>query len=305
MEQNFSPKQIAEALRVSESSIKRWCDRGAIQTVKTLGGHRRIPLDSLLAFLESTNRDIPDLSAIGMDLSSVRRNEIPPEAKFSSQDATTRLQYLQDALIYGDEKECRRLLIEWYGSTSSFACLGDELICRAFAQIGDLWHQGKIEIFQERRACELCGRLIHEFRRLFAEPSPMAPKAFGAAVTGDYYALPGQMVEVSLREVGWQAVNLGVNLPLDTILKAVRSERPKLFWLSVSHLIDQEKFVEDYSDFWNAIPRETVVVVGGRALTDSLRPRLQYTAHCDTLQQLSMLANSLKSQYLLKQAAPI
>ena len=306
MEQNFSPKQIAEALRVSESSIKRWCDRGAIQTVKTLGGHRRIPLDSLLAFLETTKREISDLSAIGMDGSSIRRNVLSPSmAERPADDDVTRLHYFEDALIRGDEKECRRLLIEWYGCVSSFANVGDELICRAFAQLGDLWHQGKIEIFQERRACELCGRLLHEFRRLFAEPSPMAPYAIGAATSGDYYALPGQMVEVTLREAGWQAVNLGVNLPLNTILEAVRIERPKLFWLSVSHLNDQDKFVEDYSCFWNSLPRETVVVVGGRALTDGLRPKLKYTAHCDTLQQLSMLAKTLKNQGLVKQTPPI
>jgi MerR family transcriptional regulator, light-induced transcriptional regulator len=306
LEQNFSPKQIADALRVSESSIKRWCDRGAIQTVKTLGGHRRIPLDSLLAFLESTNRDLADLSAIGLDVNTVRSNAMSPSVtRPSSEEEANRFRYFEEALIRGDEKDCRRLLIEWYGYVSSFANVGDELICRSFANLGEAWHQGKIEIFQERRACEICSRLINEFRRLFADPGPLAPSAIGAAASGDYYSLPSQMVEVTLREAGWQAINLGVNLPLDTILEAVRIERPKLFWLSVSHLVDQEKFVEDYAKFWSSLPRETVVVVGGRALTDLLRPRLKYTAHCDTLQQLSMLAKTLKSQVLVAQSSPI
>ncbi len=251
MEQNFSPKQIAEALRVSESSIKRWCDRGAIQTVKTLGGHRRIPLDSLLSFLESTKREISDLSAIGLDPNDVKKKGASSvlETDFSSETINALRQYFEDALIRGDEKECRKLLIEWYGRTSSFAAMADDLICSAFFKIGELWHGGQLEVFQERRACELCSRLVHEFRRLFPEPLPSAPIAIGAATSGDYYTMPGQLIEVVMRERGWRADNLGSNLPFETILRAILVERPKLVWLSVSHIADADKFVTNYLEF--------------------------------------------------------
>jgi excisionase family DNA binding protein len=304
LEQNFSPKQIAEALRVSESSIKRWCDRGAIQTIKTLGGHRRIPLDSLLSFLESTNRAISDLSAIGLDSEHLRNNKSSPtsESNLSDETDSSLRQYFEDALIRGDEKECRKLLIEWYGRSASFASMSDDLIASTFSRIGELWHNGQLEVFQERRACEMCSRLVHEFRRLFPEPLPSSPIAIGAAAAGDYYTLPGQLVEVVMREGGWRAVNLGANLPFYTILSAVIAERPKLVWLSVSHITNPDKFVEDYLDFWKSIPRDVVVVVGGQALTDTIRPRLRYTAHCDTLQQLAILATTLKSSTAVKQS---
>ena len=38
----LSPKELADAIGVSESSIKRWVDNGEIQATKTSGGHRRI-----------------------------------------------------------------------------------------------------------------------------------------------------------------------------------------------------------------------------------------------------------------------
>jgi len=66
LESSFSPKQVAQALQVSESSVKRWCDRGVIRTDRTHGGHRRIPLEYLMEFLESTNRRIVDPDAIGL-----------------------------------------------------------------------------------------------------------------------------------------------------------------------------------------------------------------------------------------------
>ena len=64
---NLTPKQIASALRVSESSVKRWCDRGDIRTDRSLGGHRRIPLGFLIELLETTNRRILDPVAIGLE----------------------------------------------------------------------------------------------------------------------------------------------------------------------------------------------------------------------------------------------
>ncbi len=264
LEKSFSPKQVAEALRVSESSIKRWCDRGAIQTVKTLGGHRRIPLDGLLTFLESTNREIANHAAIGMlPRSAVASadDQVVGVLHPSVDDETLR-QYFEDALIRGDEKECRRIIIEYFDRSDSFAEIGDRLIGLTFRRIGELWHRGEVEVFQERRACELCSRLLHEFRRLFPEPSSNSPLAIGASSSGDNYALPSLLVEVVLREIGWRSMNLGTNLPFSTLTEAVRYERPKMVWLSVSHLHDKERFVEEYMQFWNSLPRDTIVVLG-------------------------------------------
>ncbi len=36
--------------------------------------------------------------------------------------------------------------------------------------MGDLWECGDLDVYQERRGCEVCNRLIHELRRLLPEP---------------------------------------------------------------------------------------------------------------------------------------
>ena len=40
----LSPRELAEAVGVSESSLKRWADRGRVHVHRTEGGHRRIPV---------------------------------------------------------------------------------------------------------------------------------------------------------------------------------------------------------------------------------------------------------------------
>lgn len=255
-----------------------------------------------MSFLESTNRQILDPCAIGLADSSGERTgskEQSPEFEqiqtSVAMDESLRSLF-EDALIRGDERECRRILIQWYSAHQSFASVADGLIAPTFNRLGDLWKCGEIEIFQERRSCEVCSRLIHEFRRLIAEPMNHSPLAIGGSASGDHYALPGQLIEVVLRETGWRAVNLGCNLPFATLSAAVRKERPRIVFLSVSHVADLESFLSGYSEFANGLPKETSLVVGGRALTDQLRPHLQYTAHCDTMKNLSTLARAVRGQ---------
>lgn len=50
-----SVSQMAAVCKVSTETIRRWIDRGAIKSTKTLGGHRRISLAEFLKFLNENN----------------------------------------------------------------------------------------------------------------------------------------------------------------------------------------------------------------------------------------------------------
>ncbi len=49
----LTPRQAAEKLGMSYPAFKHWILSGRIQTVKTPGGHHRVPLDALREFLSS------------------------------------------------------------------------------------------------------------------------------------------------------------------------------------------------------------------------------------------------------------
>ncbi len=291
MEDQLTTRQVAEALNVSESSVKRWCDRGAIPTVRTLGGHRRIPLSGFLKFLEETNREA--LVSKPQDLSS---HELPVFEGCSSIE--TLLPQFEKALLEGNELKCLTVLTQYYSNNMCFAQLADEFIAATFRHLGELWDCGSLEIYQERRGCEVCHRVLHDFRRLLPETPLSAPIAIGASPAGDSYTLPNQIIELVLQECSWRAINLGINLPFETIARAVSNYQPRLLWLSVSHVDDEEAFVKNYGDFQNQLPAQTIVVLGGRALHDKLRPRLKYTGHCDNMQQLSAFAAAIRSNPL-------
>jgi excisionase family DNA binding protein len=283
----FSPKQVASALQASESSVKRWCDQGAISTVRTVGGHRKITLDALQDFLRVSHRRLPDPQALGLSDRPIAAEEIP-----GGQDPD-QLQF-RHALALGEEARCRQILrsrIDAVGSPSEAAGF---LITDAMHGIGEAWDCKKLDAYQERRGCEICGRLISELRKELPAVPRSAPSALGGTLAGDPYQLPTALVELALRESGWNAVNLGSNLPIESYLKAVSDHRPDLVWLSVSSIPDGESFIRDENRWAEALGDQTALLIGGRGLTDSLRPRLRYTAHCDGLRNLIDFATMLR-----------
>lgn len=297
VESQLTTRQVASALQVSESSVKRWCDAGVIPTVRTVGGHRRIPLDGLLEFLETTNRQLVRPEEIGLTIPASRMGIDTRLPEVNTEDVSEATHLLrakfEEAVVAGDEKACRRVLSQWFAIEQKFSKLADELIAHTFHRLGEMWSCQTLEVYEERRGCEICTQLLYELRRLIPEPAPNAPLAVGGSPEGDHYSLPSQMVEIVLRECGWRPSNLGINLPLKTLAAAIRRSAPKMFWLSVSHIEDTEFFLRSYREFCDLIPKETVIVLGGRALDDRIRPHLKYTAHCDNLQQLARFATAM------------
>ncbi len=279
---------------MSESSVKRWCDQGVIRTDRTLGGHRRIPLEFLLEFLESTNRRIINPVAIGTEQLGNPTERV--SAKRSN--PATMLAQFEQSLLRGSEAECRRMISSWYSANRGIASLADDLLSPAFRAVGQKWKSGDTDIYQERRGSEITLRLILELRRLLPEPNGIAPLAMGGTPSGDQYQLPNHLVEIVFREQGWRTACLGSNIPFSSLLSAARKHMPKIFWLSVSHVENSESFLMEFSDFAKKLPKGIALVLGGYAMTDDLRPKMAYAAYCDGMRQLAALAKTMKASSL-------
>jgi methanogenic corrinoid protein MtbC1 len=283
MKSELTPRQIATAIRVSESSIKRWCDKGKIQTSYTAGGHRRIPINAILTFLRSSKHDLINPQAIGL----------PERSNVVSNGYEETLSSLVDAMVNGNETLMRQTVVELFLAEESIPKILDDYIAAAFHKIGSLWECGQVEVFQERRACEMSVRILNEVRAVSPGPSVNSPLAIGASPAGDLYRMPSMMVEVVLRNANWNATSMGENVPLESLAVAVRTQRPKLFWLSVSHVESEDQFVADYQNFYNEFAGQLTFVVGGRRLTEELRQRIKFSAYCSNMQELDSFIKSI------------
>ncbi|WP_230253953.1 helix-turn-helix domain-containing protein [Rhodopirellula halodulae] len=284
----FSPKQIAAAMNVSESSVKRWCDNGTIPVIKTAGGHRRITLDSLQAFVSGGDRCLIRPELLGLPPLAIQRET---RIEGSSDPLSENFRH---ALAEGDESLCRDLMQQKIASGATRSEAAEALITDAMHGFGEAWDCNTLDVYQERRGCDIAMRLIYELRSEIPAPGGSAPVAIGGAPEGDPYQLPTMLVELALREVGWNATSLGNDLPMESFIQAALDYDPQMVWLSVSSVSEPGMFVAAQNQFAESLGEDVPLLIGGRALSDKLRPRLRYTAHCDSLRNLVELAAMMR-----------
>jgi len=201
---------------------------------------------------------------------------------------------LYQALVAGEEGAVRQIQFDLFLAGIPLSRVFDEVVAPAFRRLGQAWACGEAEVYQERRAVEVCLRVLYELRQAIGSPPDTAPLAIGGAPPPDPYSLATTMVELVLRQSGWNAQSLGSRLPFATMRAAIRQMRPRLFWLSVSHVEDEAAFLKDYQAFFDDVHHDVLVVVGGQALHAHLRRQMQFAAYCDNLQHLETFAAAVK-----------
>ena len=282
---DLSPRQFAEAVGVSTSSVKRWCDEGHLATRRTAGGHRRMPISGVMAFLRARGLDPlrPDL--LGLPAGAHR-----DAGALEAVEAR-----VQGALRTGDGETVAATLFGLYLGGRTIAELADRLLAPAFAVLGQAWERGEVEVYAEHRAVACCTRALHELERALPAPPPSAPRALVATLAGDPYSLPLELATLALNEVGFQATSLGPDHPTETLLAALRTERPRLLAIAVNGVRPGGEPLIATAARLYAVAREqgTALVFGGRELDAASRTAVECTAVCDSMTALVALAASL------------
>ena len=221
----LTPKELADAIGASESSLRRWVDAGDIRIARTAGGHRRIPLAEAIRFIRQMGAPVlrPELLGLGdfqVGASGVVKQ--PDEAA------------LFDRLLAGDVQGARALLGGRFLEGQMLSALFDGPVCAALARLGELWRHEERGILIEHRATEICVEGIGMLRGLLPAADGDAPLALGGAPQGDPYQLPTMMVGAVLAEAGFRDVNFGANTPVELLAKEAIDRRARLVWVSVS-----------------------------------------------------------------------
>lgn len=281
----ISPRDLAAAIGVSESSLKRWADDGLIQVSRTAGGHRRIAVGEAIRFIRSIRAPIlrPDLLGLS-DLSPggehVYSAEAPAERLFS---------HLRD----GRARAARGLVLSLYLSGQSVVEIADGPIQKAMERLGELWRHDEAGVFVEHRATDICIQAVQQLRQL-VEPQTAIGVALGGAPPGDPYLLPSLLAATVLTAEGWQAMNLGPDTPFEALLAAVERSEPRLVWLSVSSVRDAREFAKGAEVLAQRLAeREVLLVLGGRGLTRDAIPRGEMVQTGTTLAELAAAAAGL------------
>lgn len=257
----LTPRDLAEAIGVSESSIKRWADEGAIRACRTAGGHRRIAVPEAVRFIRDSHFPVlrPDRLGLG-EVAPLRRAQ-------AVADADALFSLLRD----GRAAQARGLVQSLYLSGASAAAIVDGVVAEAMHRIGELWVDDPDGIWLEHRATGIAVEALVRLRELF--PEPTGPLAIGGGPEDDPYLVASLSAAVALAAEGFDAVNLGPDLPFSSLERAAREMAPALVFLSVSAPRRAEPFGEAIGSFARALaPLSVSVVIGGRGLDPQALP---------------------------------
>ena len=221
MKRALSPKDLAAAIGVSESSLKRWADSGKIAVVRTEGGHRRIDIAEAVRFVRESGVQLVRPDVLGLaEVAAVANEDGQGEA-------------LYQHLAAGNLPEVRGLLVGMYLRGQALATICDGPILAAMTRLGELWRHDSAGVFIEHRATDLIVQAVTQLRALI-EPPREGHRAVGGAPAGDPYLLPSMLAATVLASEGVRAVNLGPDTPIGSLRHAVAHHQPRLVWVSVS-----------------------------------------------------------------------
>jgi excisionase family DNA binding protein len=284
MDDFLSPRDVAVAIGVSESSLKRWIDGGLLQATRTAGGHRRIAVQEVVRFARS--RRVP-----------VRRPDVLlGEAGLALRGAPLDGDGLFDLLLRDDRAGVTSVLLGRFLAGEALAALCDGPIRAALERIGDLWKHDERGIVVEHRATDTMLQVLAMLRHLLQVPTREAPLALGGAPGGDPYLLPSLMAATVLADVGFRDANLGANVPAAAFLRAVDDYGPALVWVSVTaaDATEVRRLLRGLADRQRARPLP--VVVGGRGLDGREMAGVVALHHLGSMTELTGFARALRAR---------
>lgn len=295
MKQSLSPKELAQVIGVSESSLKRWADDGKVRVTRTMGGHRRITLQEAVRFARDAHLPIVRPELLGIQQTG---QSSAPSRHISTDQAG---EMLEQMLAEGQGDEARGLILDLYLKGKSVAWLCDGPIRHAMAKIGEIWRHDSKGIYIEHRAVDICIHALTQIRLLVAQPQladalpgeqTARPHAVGSSPPQDPYILGSLMSACVCAEAGYVDINLGANLPFDALIDAVQQYQPKLVWLSCSDTdqVPTPKAIDQLAEQLN--PHGAKLIVGGQA-----QPRgaggSENVQVCHSMAELSAFASGL------------
>ncbi|MEM9417557.1 MAG: hypothetical protein AAGA25_00700 [Planctomycetota bacterium] len=295
MKQSLSPKELAQVIGVSESSLKRWADDGRVRVTRTAGGHRRITLQEAVRFARESHMPIVRPELLGIH----QVGKLSTQARPVTADKAAAM--LEKMLVNGQTDEARGLLLDLFLKGKSLAWLCDGPITQAMSRIGEIWAHNSKGIFIEHSAIDVCIHALTQIRLLITPPAlnetapgdqPARPYALGGGPPNDPYLLGSLMASCICAEAGYNDINLGANLPLDSLTEATEEYQPKLVWLSCSYIeaVPSPQAIDELADRVALLGAK--LVVGGQA-----GPRGEGGSEnlcvCESMAELSAFAKGL------------
>lgn len=134
-------------------------------------------------------------------------------------------------------------------------------------EVGRLFNNNELIVAEVLQSAEAMKAAVGHLEQFMEKSDTSARgKIILATVKGDVHDIGKNLVEIILSNNGYKVINLGIKIPPETLIEAIRKERPDLVGLSGLLVKSAQQMVITAQDFKTAgvtVP----ILVGGAALT--------------------------------------
>jgi len=284
MKQSYSTKELARMWDVSESTIKRWTDAGALKCRKTVGGHRKFELEDILEF---QNHCAPCLKGLTAEKGYA---EVDGELEhlLAEPDFLGLSERFKQAALAAHDDFTSSLLDHYHRHGLSLVTIVEEIIRPAMQDIGEMWRAGKIGVIDEHLATITTTRALADLNSKSEKKHNTNRLALVGCSEGELHQLAASLVRDLLESQGWQVIYLGQHTPLFSFSEAVARFKPALVCISITMTDNLERAARDYEGLRRAASKQGAkIVIGGAALKDEkVRARFRGAFYAATLHDL-------------------
>jgi methanogenic corrinoid protein MtbC1 len=168
-----------------------------------------------------------------------------------------------DALRAHRFDELRRLLSQALLRMGLAAAVQD-LVAPLTRQVGELWLQGVLQVFEEHVYCETVQSSLRVALQTLPRSGDAAgPRVLLATLPGEHHGLGLLMAETMLSLEGCLCLSLGVRTPVDEIAAAARAHSSDIVALSCSSYLPAAPLLTALSELRATLAPPTELWVGG------------------------------------------
>jgi len=234
-ELTLTTSETASLLEVHPSTVKRWCNDGELASMKTEGGHRRIPLEDAVAFA----------TARGMSTVLSPFHPYEPHVWTALRDVREKSSFKRlEALAMGwiARGQLRRVgdLFDALGRDPAvdICSLCDEGVRGVMYAVGQEWAQGRLRAGEEHMVSQVMVEVLLKLRssegfRPSAVTGDDRPVAVVGTLEGNQHHLGSLCVRLLLESLGWQVHYLGPDVPVEDFGVIQRGRRATLVCISL------------------------------------------------------------------------
>lgn len=279
-------------LKVNESTVKRWTDKGSLRCIKTPGGHRKYKMKDVVAFMDTFAYDVTDL-LVPSDKQQSKVN-VSTDYAVLTKDFPALADIFFSTVLEGNREHTFQYLNFLYSNRISQSDIYDKIVFPSFSKIGMQWVTGTLGIEQEHLASNTALHAIIKLQDHVAKK----PKHGGIALCGclehEYHELGITCVNNILDSNGWTTYFLGTNLPTESFVDAIEQYIPSIVCVSTTTPKSKKQLQQDCASLYDTTQIiNAKLIVGGIASGDAVKKKLTADYIPGSIAELMEYVNTL------------